>query len=85
MAWVAGSPGPAGRTALAVGTTGPHGDTVPVAEEEQKDGQGDGQLQPAPVREDVGQPGQQHKPSGEGRLVEDRHRPPIAQAHELCD
>lgn len=31
---------------LAVGKTGPHGDTVPVAEEEQKDGQ-EPQLQPA--------------------------------------
>lgn len=85
MAWVAGSPGPAGRAALAVGKMGPHGDTVPVAEDEQEDGQGDGQLQPAPVREDVGQSGEQHETHGEGHLEEDRHRPSVAQTHELCD
>ena len=85
MAWVAGSPGPAGRAALAVGKTGPHRDTVPEAEEEQEDGQGDGQLQPAPVREDVGHSGEQHQPHGEGHLIEDRHRPSVAQAHELRD
>lgn len=78
MAWWLEAPGLRVRPPWLWGETGPHEDTVPVAEEEQKDGQGSGQqLQPAPVREDVGQSGEQHKPNGRGHLVEDGHRPSV--------
>ena len=67
------------------GRRGPREDTVPVAQQEEEGGQRDGQLEPAPVRDRVGQPGEQHEPHRERHLVEDRHRPSVAQAHELCD
>lgn len=56
----------------------------PVVEQEEAGGQGDGELQPPPVREGVGEAVEEQEPDGEGGLVEDPHRPAVLRAHHLC-
>lgn len=56
----------------------------PVVEQEEAGGQGDSELQPAPVRDGVGDGIEEQEPDGKGRLVEDPHRPPVLRAHHFC-
>jgi len=50
---------------------------LPVVEQEEAAWQGDGELQPPPVRDGVSNGIKDQEPNGEGHLVEDAHRPPV--------
>lgn len=57
---------------------------LPVVEQEEAGGQGDSELQPAPVRDGVGDGIEHQEPDGESSLVEDPHCPPVLRAHHFC-
>lgn len=61
------------------------GSTLPVIQQEEDGGQGDRQLEPAPVWNGVGHPSKSHKAHCEGHLVHDSRRSSVAGAHKLCN
>lgn len=63
------------------GTTKAH---LPVVEQEEAARQGDGELQPPPVRDGVSDGIKDQEPNGEGGLVEDAHRPPVLWTDDFC-
>lgn len=56
---------------------------LPVVEEEEAARQGDGELQPPPVRDGVSDGIEDQEPNGEGCLVEDAHRPPVLRTDDF--
>lgn len=61
------------------------GETLPIIQQEEEGGQGDGQLKPAPVWNDVGHAGKRYQPHCEGHLVQDCCGSSVAGTHKLCD
>lgn len=57
---------------------------LPVVEQEEAARQGDGELQPPPVRDGISDGIKDQEPNGEGRLVEDAHRPPVPRTNNFC-
>lgn len=57
---------------------------LPVVEQEEGARQGDGELQPPPVRDGISNGIKDQEPNGEGCLVEDAHRPPVLRTNNFC-
>lgn len=57
----------------------------PVIAHEDEGGKTKGRLQPAPVRDEVGQQGDDQEADADEHLVNDSHKPPLLHANNLRD
>ena len=56
---------------------------LPVVEQEEAAWQGDGELQPPPMRDGISDGIKDQEPNREGRLVQDAHRPPVLRTDDF--
>lgn len=73
------------RQKIRGGVSLPHQLDPPIVGQEQDEGRGDGDLQPAPVSDEVGQQGEDQVPDAEEHLVQDPHGASVLHPHHLCD
>lgn len=57
----------------------------PVVGQEQDVRRRDGELQPAPIRDEVGEQREDEEADAEEHLIQDPHHPPELHPHDLCD